>query len=254
MVTVERDHGQLAVKTRPVAAPNESTWGVSMHGDPWGTLSVDSATRRWRLEQPAAPGLRVLSGVVGSQTVDERTVAKDEPRLGYVQWFATDAEPIGQMYDFKRPTTLETMVAGVLELPWRMPIALRFPRGGTVYSHYDGRCYEGGPRLPVICVARDGTRSHLWTWDGREWRAAGSIAGDYVPQGRDASGWLAGWSRGRLLLVDPSAPRALAVGGTCQRGECLTTATYTGRVLGGLMTTAGHVSVNTYRLEPLTRQ
>jgi hypothetical protein len=252
LVTLERDGEVLSIKARPVTATRETTWSVRITGEPWGDLSVDPATRRWRFEQPGDPGLRIFTGVIGSDRVEDRTVATDAPRIGYVQWFATDAAPIGHSHDYEQPTTMQAMATALLELPWRLPLALRFPNGGTVRSHFDGRCYGGRPGLPVTCVARDGTRSHFWMWDGHEWRPAGSIAGDYVPQDRDASGWLAGWSRGRLLLVDPLSAQALEIGGTCQGDECLTTATYTGRVLGGLMSSAGHVAVSTYRVEPLT--
>jgi hypothetical protein len=55
-----------------------------------------------------------------------------------------------------------------------------------------------------------------------------------------------------LTLVQPTDGQGLAIGDTCGRGECLTAATYTGQALGGLLTSAGHVSVATYRVEPIT--
>jgi hypothetical protein len=104
----------------------------------------------------------------------------------------------------------------------------------------------------VACVVRDGTRSHLWTWDGHSLAQAGWLDDELVVQGRDASGWIAGWARGRLTLVLPGTTRAFDVAGTCGRGQCLTAATYTGTVLGGLLTRGGSVTVATYRVRPLS--
>jgi hypothetical protein len=252
IVTVERARDGVAVRTHPVGAPGETPWTVSVAGDPWGTLTVDPVSRRWRLDQPRSAGVRIVSGTIGSDVVDDRVVGNGDPRAGYVQWLGTDAEPLGVVYDYAPPTTLQTVMRGMLDLPWRMPLALRFPRGGMVRSHFDGTCYQGGPGLAVACVVKDGTRSHVWTWDGRDWRASVSLDGEYAVHGRDASGWLAGWQRGRLTLVQPTDGRGLAIGDTCGRGECLTAATYTGQALGGLLTSAGHVSVATYRVEPIT--
>jgi hypothetical protein len=165
---------------------------------------------------------------------------------------ASDAEPLGRAYDSTPRGSFETTARSWLSLPWRMPMVLQPGPGREVRSRFDGNCHRGAPRVPVICVARDGTRSHVWTWDGRTFVPASRLDGDFYLDARSVSGWVSGWSKRRLALVAPDGARAYEVLGACTRARCVSEPVFDGHVLAGLVTEAGVTRVSTYRLRPVS--
>ena len=251
VVTIEREGDELAVRMRLVTAPETPTWSARIPASGWGTLGVDPRARRWSWQQSTATGVRVFAGTLDAPAVEDRTSRVGDGHR-YAQWLATDGEPLGLGFDATRRGTADLLVREALRLPWRLPLTLRFPGRSDLRSRFDGTCYQGGPSLPVACVARDETRSHLWTWDGRVFRGVGWIPGDYIVQGRSASGWLAGWRRGDVTLVNPANGRAIEIPAACRRGDCLSSVTVAGNIVGGLSMKGGRLAVATYRLDGVT--
>jgi hypothetical protein len=226
---------------------------VSLPVAGWGLLTLDGGGRRWRVEVALGSGVRRFDGTVGEAGVAESSWTPGRvPGAAYVQWIASDAEPLGRLYDYQPPGSLAALASSWLGLPTRMPVVLRLGGGREVHSRFDGSCHPGAPGVPVVCLARDGARTHVWTWNGRSLEPVGRLDDDLGVQGRRANGWLVGWSRGRLALVSPDGARAYAVSGACTPARCVSEPVFDGQVLGGLVLEPGRISVATYRLRPVS--
>jgi Zn-dependent protease with chaperone function len=225
-------------------------WRVVLPSRDAAGIWVDRRTRAWHAIDTSADRrhVRRFEGRVGDTAFATHTW--EVPAGEYVQWRAgANAEPLGEAYvgETRRPALARWLAP--LDLPWHFSLTLRSTalNAGTVRSQLAGDCHEATPGGRVLCVARDGSRSRLWTWDARGLQPLAIIDGDVQLETNDPGGWWTAWRSGRLLLVQPQEARGYDLK-SCVGRRCLGAPVYTGHVLGAIVAAPERTEVVTYRI------
>jgi hypothetical protein len=236
VLTVDRTNTAALMAERSVSDPVHIDWQLSVPTPVAGPLRLDVRTRAWEIPalSPRDSIVERYSGIVGDPRIEVRRWLV--PRGAAYYWLiGSGKEPIGIERDYRSYRYALNTWLMPLDAAWHAPLTLHFRLGSPreMRSQFAGDCNDGPPGTPVVCIIRDGTRSHLWAWNGSILESRGQLRGDVMPVARDAYGWTFGVDRARLLAIDPSANRAFDFGALCRDG-CMDTYTFTGTAFGAV--------------------
>jgi hypothetical protein len=217
LLIVQADSHGLRLKTLRLGASLEVVWQRLLEDVSGPSLSLDRATRSWRVMGRARDQSIVrVEGIIGASHVDRRRWNTVSSGGGYID-AVTAAGPEILVVEKRYARTL---MARMIPWQWTRAQTLLLPHSYSHASSYAavsdrGRRALGESRLDVDCTADvlldgdmacsvfDGTRTHIVRIEpgSGNVKGIGFLDGRFVSDRNAVPGWLTGWAGARPVAI-----------------------------------------------------
>lgn len=228
LLLVERQPRASVLRVVDLAAENREQWQLSVPVS-WGEMSIDRASRTWRLTgQNAAGDLVSAEGRVGEKTI-QHSKWKSPTDSNRLEILGVARGTVVALEHVSRPSLMRSSM-WMLWLPFasttfrsesRMWSVADSGRSQVVASGVELTCHSSVVRDgPAACAAFDGMRTRLFSIDPASAQpvAMASLDGRFYPHGNIDFGWVAGWWGDSPILLNPATREVIRPPATADSG------------------------------------
>jgi len=220
-VVWKTDGSRTELREVAVAAPGTPDWQLQVTGLTTAVLSVDPASKRWRLSGPGANVIEAREGVIGTPAIDRYRWPVHEGQMSAVTPIALAGDHAIAFEPRPDLSSITDPLGGLMLVlangpHWRSTLWALGPDGavdlGT--SRLDLMC-QRLPGTVGACQIFDSSRTRFLAVDAatRSFKAVASLRGRFMVGAEPNGAWLTGWYQSGMLAVRLAPLDAIRVTG-----------------------------------------